>query len=140
MVLGLVGWTTFARVVRTEALSLRERDFMVAARAVGANTQRLLVRHLLPNQYDSILVLLSLQVSNMILAESFLSFVGLGIQPPQPSWGNMLAEAKGQMATRWWLVAFPGLALFMTTLGVNLLGEGVRGLVAPRSGRGRQGR
>lgn len=133
LVLGFAGWTTYGRVVRTEAMSLREREFVLAAKVVGASTPRIMVRHILPNEADSLLVLLSLQVATMILAESFLSFVGFGLQPPIPSWGNMLADARGELATAWWLAIFPGGALFMTTLGINLLGDGLRDLLDPRS-------
>jgi peptide/nickel transport system permease protein len=133
LVLGAVGWTTNARVVRTEALSLRDREFVLAARAIGARTPRILTLHLLPNELDSIIVLVSLQVANMIIAEAFLSFVGFGIQPPIPSWGNMIADARGEMATRWWLAMFPGLALIITSLGINLVGDGLRELLNPRS-------
>jgi peptide/nickel transport system permease protein len=133
LVLGAVGWTTYGRVVRTETLSLRDREFVQAARVVGASTRRIIVQHVLRNEVDSILVLLSLQVAAMILAESFLSFIGFGIQPPIPSWGNMLADARGQMGTSWWLAAFPGSALFVTSLGINLLGDGLRDLLDPRA-------
>jgi len=132
LVLGVTGWTIYARVLRSETLSLREREFVLAARALGASMGRLLLRHLLPNQFDSILVMLSLQVSTMILAEAFLSFLGFGIQPPIPSWGSMIADARGRLVTQWWLAVFPGLALLFTNLGINLLGDGIRDLTDPR--------
>ncbi len=133
--LGVAGWVGYARVVRSEVLSLRERDYVIASRSVGARGSYVLRKHMLPGVLDSVLVLASLQVAAMILAEAFLSFIGFGIQPPTPSWGSMLADSRVYMLTRWWLATFPGLAIFITALGVNLLGDGLRDAFDPRTRR-----
>ncbi|MFN8535418.1 MAG: ABC transporter permease [Dehalococcoidia bacterium] len=134
VVLGIAGWTFYARVLRTEVLSLRDGEFIHAAKVIGAGDGRIVWRHLLPNVTDSLLVLASLQVASMILAEAFLSYLGFGIQPPTPSWGNMLADARTYMLDRWWLAAFPGALIFLTALGINLLGDSIRDALDPRSG------
>lgn len=135
-VLGIAGWTFYARVLRAEVLSLRDREFIQAARILGADDRRIIFRHLLPNVVDSLLVLASLQIASMILAEAFMSYLGFGIQPPTPSWGNMLADARVHMLDRWWLAAFPGAAIFLTALGINLLGDAWRDLLDPRTRSG----
>jgi peptide/nickel transport system permease protein len=137
IVLGVASWTSMARVVRTEVLSLRDNDFVLASRTLGGSSLWLLRRHLLPMVTNSILVLASLQVASMILAEAFLSFVGFGIQPPTPSWGSMLADSRVYMLSNWWLATFPGLAIFLTALGVNLLGDGLCDVMDPRTRRTR---
>lgn len=132
VIIGLTGWMGVARLVRAEFLSLRERDFVVAARALGASDTRLIFRHLLPNALSPVLVSATLGVAGAILTESALSFLGIGVQPPTPSWGNMLIAGKQTLGTAWWLSVFPGLAILVTVLGYNLLGEGIRDALDPR--------
>ncbi len=131
-VIGLTGWMGVARLVRAETLSLKERDFVAAARAQGAGTGRILFRHILPNALAPILVAATLGVAGAILTESALSFLGIGVQPPTPSWGNILTTGKNYIAFAWWLSLFPGLAILVTVLGYNLLGEGIRDAADPR--------
>jgi peptide/nickel transport system permease protein len=132
IIIGLTGWMGVARLVRAEFLSLRERDFVVAARAIGANDARIIFRHILPNALSPVLVSATLGVAGAILTESALSFLGIGVQPPTPSWGNMLIAGKQTLGTAWWLSVFPGLAILVTVLGYNLLGEGIRDALDPR--------
>jgi peptide/nickel transport system permease protein len=131
VVLGLTTWTAYTRVVRAEVLTYRERDFVQAAASLGSSDMRIILRHILPNLLNIIVVLASLEVARNILREAFLSFLGLGIQPPTPSWGGMLSEGRIYMLNKWWLATFPGLAIFCTTLGINLLGDGLRDLLDP---------
>ncbi len=131
VVLGATGWPIYTRVVRAETLKYRERDFVQAARALGLGSGRIIRAHVLPNLLNTIIVMASLEVARMIILESFLSFLGLGIQPPTPSWGAMLGEGRVYMLTHWWLAAFPGLAIFITTLGINLFGDGLRDVLDP---------
>ena len=131
IVLGVTGWPIYTRVVRAETLKYREREFIQAARALGLGSARILWAHVLPNLLNAIIVMASLEVARMIILESFLSFLGLGIQPPIPSWGGMLGEGRVYMLTHWWLAAFPGLAIFLTTLGINLFGDGLRDVLDP---------
>ncbi len=132
IIIGLTGWMGVARLVRAEFLSLRERDFVLAARTAGARDGRIIFRHILPNALSPILVSATLGVAGAILTESALSFLGIGVQPPTPSWGNMLIAGKQTLGTAWWLSAFPGLAILVTVLGYNLLGEGIRDALDPR--------
>ncbi len=132
IIIGLTGWMGVARLVRAEFLSLRERDFVQAARAIGASDARIIFRHVLPNALSPVLVSATLGVAGAILTESALSFLGIGVQPPTPSWGNMLIAGKQTLGTAWWLSAFPGLAILLTVLGYNLLGEGIRDALDPR--------
>lgn len=132
IIIGLTGWMGVARLVRAEFLSLRERDFVQAARALGASDGRLIFRHILPNALSPVLVSATLGVAGAILTESALSFLGIGVQPPTPSWWNMLIAGKQTLGTAWWLSAFPGLAILITVLGYNLLGEGIRDALDPR--------
>ncbi len=132
IIIGLTGWMGVARLVRAEFLSLRERDFVQAGRALGASDARLIFRHILPNALSPVLVSATLGVAGAILTESALSFLGIGVQPPTPSWGNMLITGKQTLGTAWWLSAFPGLAILVTVLGYNLLGEGIRDALDPR--------
>ncbi|MHB1397407.1 MAG: ABC transporter permease [Trichloromonadaceae bacterium] len=132
IIIGLTGWMGVARLVRAEFLSLRERDFVQAARALGASDGRVIFRHILPNALSPVLVSATLGVAGAILTESALSFLGIGVQPPTPSWGNMLIAGKQTLGTAWWLSAFPGLAILLTVLGYNLLGEGIRDALDPR--------
>jgi ABC-type dipeptide/oligopeptide/nickel transport system permease subunit len=129
--LGLTSWPVFTRVTRIETLKLREREFILAATSLAFNTWRILVRHILPNLLPSILVLGTVEVARAIILESLLSFLGLGIQPPTPSWGTMLAEGRNYMLMQWWLAAFPGFAIFLSALGINLLGDALRDMTDP---------
>jgi len=132
IVIGLTSWMGVARLVRAEFLSLREREFVLAARSVGSSSFRLIVRYLLPNAMGPILVSAVLGVAGAVLIESGLSFLGLGVQPPNPSWGNILTEGKDNIQLAWWLSLYPGLAILITVLGYNLLGEGLRDLLDPK--------
>ncbi|TYO99587.1 peptide/nickel transport system permease protein [Geothermobacter ehrlichii] len=132
IIIGLTGWMGVTRLVRAEFLSLREREFVLAARIIGASDFRIIFRHILPNALSPVLVHATLGVAGAILTESALSFLGIGVQPPTPSWGNMLIAGKQMLGTAWWLSAFPGLAILLTVLGYNLLGEGIRDALDPR--------
>jgi peptide/nickel transport system permease protein len=131
-IIGLTGWMGVARLVRAEFLSLREREFVAAARALGAGDARLILRHLLPNALAPVMVSATLGVAGAILTETFLSFLGLGVQPPTPSWGNILMMGKDNIEIAWWLSVFPGLAILVTVMSYNLLGEGIREAIDPR--------
>jgi peptide/nickel transport system permease protein len=132
LLLSLLLWGSIARVVRGATLSLREREFVDAARAIGASNRRIIVRHVLPNCLGPIIVNATLVVAEAILVESTLSFLGFGIQPPTPSWGNLLSNSIGTLEDQWWLTVFPGLAIFLTVLAVNFLGDGLRDALDPR--------
>ena len=132
VVIGLTGWMGVARLVRAEFLSLREREFVTAARALGAGDARLILRHMLPNALAPVMVSATLGVAGAILTESALSFLGLGVQPPTPSWGNILTAGKDNIEIAWWLSVFPGLAILVTVMSYNLLGEGIREAIDPR--------
>jgi peptide/nickel transport system permease protein len=131
LVIGLLSWMSTARIVRATVLSIRERDFTLAARAVGARDARILARHILPNALAPIIVGATLGVGGAIIAESSLSFLGLGVQVPTPSWGNMLQDSQSTMASRPWLTIFPGMAILITVLGINFLGDGLRDALDP---------
>ena len=135
VIIGLTSWMGVARLVRAETLSLRERDFIHAARLSGAGTPRILFRHILPNAVAPVLVSATLGIAGAILLESSLSFLGIGVEYPMPSWGNILIEGKQTLGVAWWLSLFPGLAILLTVLGYNLLGEGLRDLLDPRISR-----
>lgn len=130
--LGVVGWTSIARIVRGQVLSVREEDFVEAARAMGSSDARIILRHILPNSLAPIIVVGTLGIAGNILAEAGLSFLGLGVQPPTPSWGIMLAEGRNLIETSPWICIFPGLAILFTVLGFNLLGDGLRDALDPR--------
>jgi peptide/nickel transport system permease protein len=130
--LSAAGWVVYARVVRGEVLSVKQRDFVHAASALGVGRARLLFRHVLPNVAPSIIVVASLQFSQFIVAEAAISFLGFGIQPPTPAWGSMLSESRDFLYVAWWLAAFPGAALALTALGVNLLGDWLRDTLDPK--------
>lgn len=134
-IIGLTGWMGVARLVRAEVLSLRERDFVQAARALGASDVRIICNHILPNALSPVLVAATLGVAGAILTESALSFLGIGVQPPTPSWGNMLTSGKDYLEFAWWLSLFPGLAILVTVVAYNLLGEGIRDALDPRLNR-----
>lgn len=135
IIIGLTGWMGVARLVRAEVLTLREREFVQAARALGASDLRIIVRHILPNALSPVLVTATLGVAGAILTESALSFLGIGVQPPTPSWGNILTAGKDYIEFAWWLSLFPGLAILVTVLAYNLLGEGLRDALDPRLNR-----
>ena len=135
VVIGLTSWMGIARLVRAETLSLRERDFVSAARLSGVSTKNILLRHILPNALAPVTITAILGIGGAILTESGLSFLGLGVQPPQASWGNMLMEGKAVIEDAPWLSLFPGLAILLTVLGYNLLGESLRDMLDPRLGR-----
>ena len=132
IILGVTGWVGYARVVRGEVLSIREKEFVEAARAIGASHGRILLLHLLPNVAASIIVISSLRVAGMILVEASLSFLGLGVQPPTPTWGGMVAEGRDLVYRAWWVSTFPGIAIFIVVLGINLLGDWLRDVLDPR--------
>jgi peptide/nickel transport system permease protein len=135
IIIGLTGWMGVARLVRAEVLTLREREFVLAARGLGASDLRIIVRHILPNALSPVLVAATLGVAGAILTESALSFLGIGVQPPTPSWGNILTAGKDYIEFAWWLSLFPGLAILITVLAYNLLGEGLRDALDPRLNR-----
>ena len=126
VIIGVTSWMGMARLMRAEILSLKERDFIYAERAIGASDLRIIAKHLIPNAMAPVLVSITLGIAGAILVESSLSFLGIGVQPPTPSWGNILSEGKAVMGAGWWMMLFPGLAIFITVLGYNLLGEGIR--------------
>ena len=134
IVIGLTSWMGVTRLVRAEFLSLSGREFVQASRTLGAQDARLIFTHLLPNSLTPIIVSSVLGVAGAVLMESGLSFLGLGVQAPQASWGNILTDGKDYIQFAWWLSLFPGLAILMTVLGYNLLGEGLRDALDPRSG------
>lgn len=125
-VIGITSWMGTARLVRAEVLSLKEREFVLAARAMGASPWRIVTRHLIPNALGPVLVSAVLGLSSAILVESGLSFLGIGVQPPMPSWGNILADGRETLGVAWWLTLFPGVAIFLTVLSANILGEELR--------------
>jgi peptide/nickel transport system permease protein len=136
VVLGVTGWITYARIVRGEVLTLREREFVMAARALGAADGWILWRHLLPNVLPPITVVATFSVARTIIAEASLSFLGLGIPAPEPSWGAMLDEGRNYITTGWWLALFPGVAILLLVLGINLVGDWLRDVLDPRMERG----
>jgi len=131
-VLGLIGWPGVARLVRSQVMAVKEHEFAQAARALGGSDLRIIVRHILPNSMAPILVAATIGVAGNILTESWLSFLGLGAQPPAPSWGSMITDGQRYMMTEPWLCMFPGLAIVVTVLGFNLFGDGLRDALDPR--------
>lgn len=132
IVIAITSWPGLARLVRAEVLSVRERDYVQAAIALGIGRWRIIWRHIIPNVMAPVFVAVTLGVAAAILVESGLSFLGLGVQPPTPSWGNILAQGRSVMQFAWWMTLFPGLAIFVTVLGYNLVGEGLRDALDPR--------
>ena len=132
IVIGVSSWVVYARVVRGEVLSIREREYVQAAIALGSQHWRVLRQHVLPNTLTPWLVVATLDMARVIVIESALSFLGLGVQPPTPTWGGMLADGRVYLSTAWWLATFPGLAILITVLGINLFGDGLRDTLDPR--------
>jgi len=132
IIIGLTGWMGVTRLVRAEVLSVKTRDYIVAAEVQGLPVWLTMVKHILPNVFTPIFVTATLGVAGAILTESSLSFLGLGVQPPTPSWGNILTAGKDNIMFAWWLSFFPGMAIFITVLGYNLLGEGLRDILDPK--------
>jgi peptide/nickel transport system permease protein len=129
----LAGWVRYVRVIRAQTLVLKQAQFVEAARSIGANHWDIIRRHVTPNLLTEIIILVNLEIGRIILVESSLSYLGLGVQPPMPTWGNMLNEGRQYLQTAWWVVTFPGAAIMLTVLGVNLLAEGLRAIYDPRS-------
>lgn len=131
IVLAITAWPVYARTVRGLVLSLQEREFVIAARGLGASDCRILICHLLPNLLSPVLVLASFEVAHMILLEAALGFLGLGVQPPTPTWGNMLADGRDYIRDAWWIATFPGMAIMISAAGANFVGDGLRDLFDP---------
>lgn len=129
--LAIGGWVIFARVVRSEVLALREEEFITASVATGVPRIQILFKHILPNLFTPIIILSSLQIATYIIAEASVSFLGFGVQPPEPAWGNMLSEGKDYIFSSWWLITFPGVAIMITALGVNFFGDWLRDTLDP---------
>ncbi|HYK72856.1 MAG TPA: ABC transporter permease [Pseudoneobacillus sp.] len=125
------GWVVFARVVRSEVLAIREKEYILSCVATGVPRWEIIIKHIVPNLFTPIIVLSSLQVATFIIAEASVSFLGFGVQPPTPAWGNMLSEGKDYIFSSWWLVTFPGIAIVITALGVNLFGDWLRDVLDP---------
>jgi peptide/nickel transport system permease protein len=132
IVIGITSWMGTARLVRAEFLSLKEREFVLAARSLGFSDRRIIFAHILPNALAPVIVSATLGVAGAILLEAGLSFLGFGVQPPSPSWGNILTEGRTYIFDAWWLTLFPGLAILITVLAFNLVGEGLRDALDPR--------
>ena len=132
VVLSIVAWVVYARIVRAETLAVRELEFVQAARVIGVGDLRLLFRHVLPNVLTPVIVIATFEVARMIISEASLSFLGLGVEPSIPSWGSMLADGRQYLATAWWIATFPGLAIMLTVLAINLLGDWLRDVLDPR--------
>ena len=132
IVIAIVFWTQYARVVRGETLSVKQRDFVVMARVEGCSSRRILVKHVIPHVIDSAVVIATLQLGTAVMLEAALSFLGLGVQPPAVAWGKMIAEARLYIATAWWLPTFPGIAIMVTVLGANLWGDWLRDKLDPK--------
>ena len=132
IIIGLTSWMGMARLIRAEILSLKEREFVLAARALGVSHLKIILRHLIPNGIGPVLVSFVLGVAAAVLIETGLSFLGLGVQPPTPSWGNILMEGRATLGVAWWLIFFPGFIILITVLGFNLLGEGLKDILNPK--------
>lgn len=133
MVMALISWPQYARLIRGQVLTVRESDYIRAARSIGAGPWRIMLRHVLPNVASGIVVIATMELGRVMLMEASLSFLGLGVPPPSPSWGRMLAEGRSFMATGWWLTVLPGAAILTTVLAINLLGDWLRDLLDPKS-------
>ena len=128
----MFGWGAFARQVRAETLSLRTREYVLQARIVGASTRLILLKHILPGVTNTIIVIATLRVGQLILTESILSFLGAGVQPPTPAWGLMVAQGRSYIAAEWWMTFFPGMAIFLTVFAMNFMGDWLRDYYDPR--------
>ena len=135
LIIGLTAWMELARILRNQTLALRERDFVQAARALGASNRRIILQHLLPNSLAPIMVAATLNIANAVLAESYISYLGYGIQPPDASWGNMLTKAQSYFGDAPWVALFPGIMITLTVTGFNFIGDGLRDALDPRSRR-----
>jgi peptide/nickel transport system permease protein len=133
VVLGITKWVEYARVSRAEVLHLKETDFVLASTVVGAKSNRLLYRHIMPNLMTPIIVLASFSVAEMILAEAALSFLGLGVPPPTPSWGSMISDGRNYLSNAWWVATWPGIAVLVTVLAINFVGDWLTEVLHPRS-------
>ncbi|WHY59690.1 ABC transporter permease [Cytobacillus firmus] len=133
VVIGFTNWVTYARVVRGEVLSIKEREFVKASKSIGTNSLTIMLQHILPNILSSFIVISTLSVATTIVLEASLSFLGLGIQPPDVSWGGMLTDGRNYLATNWWLATFPGIAITITVLGIIFLGDWLRDVLDPRT-------
>ncbi|WZP10235.1 ABC transporter permease [Cytobacillus pseudoceanisediminis] len=133
IVIGLTNWVTYARVVRGEVLSIKEKEFVKASKSIGTNSLTIMLQHILPNILSSFIVISTLSVATTIVLEASLSFLGLGIQPPDVSWGGMLTDGRNYLATNWWLATFPGIAITITVLGIIFLGDWLRDVLDPRT-------
>lgn len=132
VILGLTGWVSYSKVVRSQTLSIREQEYLEAAKAIGQRETKILLRHVMPNVVSSVIIMATLEVARTILAESTLSFLGLGVQPPTVTWGLMLADGRDHVGSAWWMATFPGFAITLTVLGVVLLGDWLRDTLDPR--------
>mgnify|MGYP001608749434 FL=1 len=132
VIIGATGWMGIARLVRAQVLTLKERDFVAAAKVMGAKDSRIILKHLIPNAIGPVLVSATLGIGGAILTESALSFLGIGVQPPSPSWGNILMDGRSTLGVAWWLTVFPGLFILFTVLSYNILGEALRDIYEPR--------
>jgi peptide/nickel transport system permease protein len=132
VVLSIVAWVVYARIVRAETLAVRDLDFVQAARVIGVGDARILFRHILPNVLTPVIVIATFEVARMIISEASLSFLGLGVEPRIPSWGSMLADGRQYLSTGWWIATFPGLAIMLTVLAINLVGDWLRDVLDPR--------
>jgi len=131
-VIGLTGWMGVARLIRAEVLTIKERDYVAASKVMGASDAWIILKHLIPNAIGPVMVSATLGVGGAILTESALSFLGIGVQPPTPSWGNILMDGKSTLGVAWWLTIYPGVFILLTVLSYNLLGEGLRDMLEPR--------
>jgi len=132
LILGLVGWTGYARLIRGEVLRIKDEQFVRYAKIAGTRTVLILIRHIFPNVINSLIVMATLQLGIMIIAEASLTFLGLGVQPPTPAWGSMVASGRMYLSTAWWISAFPGLAILLTVMSVNILGDWLRVRLDPK--------
>lgn len=132
IIIGLTSWTDIARIIRAEVMSIKKTAYVDAARLIGIRKRDIIFRHILPNAIAPVFVYMTFGISGAILTESGLSFLGLGVQPPMPSWGNILTAGKDYIHSAWWLIAFPGLAIFISVFGYNILGEGLRDFLNPK--------
>jgi peptide/nickel transport system permease protein len=131
LVLGITGWVTYGRVVRAEVLSYREKEFVEAAVALGYSSPRIIFKHIFPNVVSAIIVIASFSIASTIISEASLSFLGLGVQPSIPSWGAMISDAREYIYKAWWLAVFPGVAIVLTVLGINIFGDWLRDYLDP---------